>query len=520
MAVESIWLALLGLGVLAGIFSGIPVYLVISGVPLIIALLAGWNGAFDLTFLQAIPQRIYGIMDNPLLHAIPLFVLMGSLLERTGISERMLTTIGQAMGGTRTSLSLSVLIVSTLIAAMTGVIGATITMLALISLPVLLQCGVPKRTATGLICAAGTLGQIIPPSIVLIILGDQLSTIHMEVEHSRGNFSPDPVSVGDLFAGAIVPGLVLVGLYSVYIVLLFRFRSRDSERKRANIATSPGTISWRQLALALVPVLLIVGVLGSILTGIATPSEAAAIGVAGTLLIAGAKAGSFSPPNRIATLLSIASLVLLLMLKLAGSSPDIASTGTNLFLAGMATLMLLCGLAWASLLVHRSGFLLPAFGDTLSLTGIIFAIVMAASILSLVFRGFGGDLMIESIFADLPGGKWTLLLLSMVLIFALGFVLEFIEIVLIAVPVVGPLLLGAGFDPVWLGVMIALNLQTSFLTPPFGLALFYFRSVAPKSITTSDMYQAIIPFVLLQIAAMLLLTIFPAMATWLPGHLY
>jgi len=463
MGIEGIWLLALGLGLLAGIMSGIPVYLVISGLPILTAAIAGYFGVFDLAFLQAIPQRIFGIMDNSLLHSIPLFILMGTLLERSGVSERMLMTVNALMGGSKTGITLSVLIVSTLIAAITGIIGATITMLTLISLPAMLNSGVPRRTATGLICASGTLGQIIPPSIVLILLGDQISNAHQQAQHANGNFSPDPVSVGDLFAGALLPGLVLVGLYAIYVVVLFhRVEGRSpnlSAIKNASSIKPQAKVrpSWPELAIALTPVLLIIAVLGSIIAGIATPTEAATIGVCGALLLAGKR--------------------------------TIAILG-------------------------------PVFLNTIRITGIIFAIVVAASILSLVFRGFGGDEFVQGVFADLPGGRWTMLAMAMLLMFFLGFVLEFIEIVLIVVPVVGPLLMAAGFDPVWLGVLIALNLQTSFLTPPFGLALFYFRSAAPPSITSLDIYRAIVPFVLLQLAAMVLLILFPALATWLPGLLY
>jgi tripartite ATP-independent transporter DctM subunit len=458
MVTEGIWLLVLVLGLLGGILSGVPVYLAIAGLPLLIAGFASLVGAFDLSFLNAIPQRLFGIMGNSLLHSIPLFILMGTLLEQAGISERMLVNIHRFMGGTRSSITLSVLIVSTLIAAITGVIGATIAMLTLISLPAMLRLGVPQKTATGLICASGTLGQIIPPSIVLILLGDQISNAHQQAQHANGNFSPDPVSVGDLFAGALLPGLVLVALYGIYVTGLFHV-GKGASLPRANPASEihEDEISWPVLISSLKPVLLIITVLGSILSGIATPTEAATIGVLGAMLIAGRKIA-----------VSIA----------------------------------------------------PAFIATIRLTGIIFAIVIAASILSLVFRGFGGDELISEIFGNLPGGKWTMLIVAMMLIFVLGFVLEFIEIVLIVVPVMGPLLLAEGFDPVWLGVLIAVNLQTSFLTPPFGLALFYFRSAAPRSITTLDIYKAVTPFVLLQLVAMAFLILFPQLATWLPSLLY
>ncbi|MCR9087876.1 MAG: TRAP transporter large permease subunit [Rhodobacteraceae bacterium] len=499
--VENLWLITLGVALLGGILSGLPVMMVLAGVPVAVAALAASAGAFDLVFLQAYPQRIFGVMGNGLLIAVPLFVLMGTLLERSRLAERMLLSAAEAMGGSGRALALSVLLVSTLIAASTGIIGATIVMLGLISLPALLQANVPERLASGLVCAAGTLGQIIPPSIVLILLGDQISNAYLDAQQSAGNFAPDPVTIGDLFAGALLPGAMLVGFYALWVIWRLPATPRAP--------TDRGTASTMKLVADIVPpVLLIVAVLGAILAGVATPTEAAAVGAAGALLLT---AGTEAPRLQWVLAAGTAAGFAIVALKLVGIAPVpilFALTG-----------LLLVALVLAAALTFRTGALGEAFAQTVQVSAMIFGIILAASMLSLVFRGFGGDDVVHDLLTALPGGPTGMLLATLLVVFLLGFVLEFVEIVFITVPIVGPVLL-QHVDPVWFAVLLALNLQTSFLTPPFGFALFYFRSVAPPEITTAQIYRAIVPFVLIQLAALALVLALPPLATWLPSVLF
>lgn len=517
MEAETLWVLFLAGSLLAGLLTGLPVLFVIAGVPTLIALIAALFGAFEPVYFQAVPQRIFGIMENRLLLAVPLFVLVGVMLDRSKQAERMLNNITRAVGGSRTGLALSVILVSALIAASTGIIGATIVMLGTITLPSMLRAGIDERTSSGLICACGTLGQIIPPSIVLILLGDQVSNAYIEAQQIAGNFAPDPVTVGDLFAGALLPGLLLVGLYALYAVVRLRGGAAPAPK-----APAPEPMALSELLLGTLPTLaLIVAVLGSILMGVATPTEAAGVGVAGTLLIALAQTG-----RRHAWLAGmLAGLTCLLLLASgAGIRADFAAGALvmgpqTLLLAGLVALLGL-GLLYACTVLLRAGILGPAIVETLIVSGMIFGIIIAASILSLVFRGFGGDEMVADLLHGLPGGTWGMLALTMLVIFLLGFLLEFVEIIFIVIPIVGPILLQQDISPVWFAVLVAMNLQTSFLTPPFGFALFYYRSVAPPQIRTASIYRAIVPFVAIQIAAIGLLALFPGLATWLPGVLF
>jgi len=518
MSVDIVWLLLMALAVFACILSGVPVLLAIAGAPTLIALLAASMGDFDLVFFQAVPQRVFGIMSNPLLLAVPLFVFMGLLLEKSHQAERMLKSLSAALGGNQSALALSVVLVSALIAASTGIIGATIVMLGTIMLPALLKAGVNKHMSSGLICASGTLGQIIPPSIVLILLGDQVSNAYFEAQQEAGNFAPDPVTVGDLFAGALLPGLLLVVFYAGYVLLRLRGAAADAGDGAGNTRVT----GW-ELTLSIAPTLgLIVAVLGSILVGIATPTEAASVGVAGALLIAAAgQGGAYSRAALVCAVLAILLLVLrqLGFLGLEFSSGRISWTALSLVSVAL-TLGALFLLFTVSASLVKNGVLLLALRETVTITGMIFGIVIAASILSLVFRGFDGDEHVAELLQALPGGAYGMLLLTMLVIFLLGFILEFVEIIFIVVPIVGPIILQTDISPVWFAVLIALNLQTSFLTPPFGFALFYFRSVAPEDIRTSQIYVAVIPFVAIQLLALALVAAFPALATWLPDVLF
>jgi len=524
MSIESLWLALLVFSLLLAIMSGMPVMLAISGIPILIALCAAGFGHFDLSFFGAFPQRIFGIMDNTLLIAIPLFIMMGVLLERSKVAEKMLLIMARFFGNSPSGLAYSVLIVSTLIAASTGIIGATIVMLGLISLPAMLKSGLSQRLSSGLICASGTLGQIIPPSIVLILLGDQISNAYIEAQQNIGNFAPDPVSVGDLFAGAIFPGLLLVLLYAAYVFIHEKFIETRKKQPTYKVISAQKIIFSDVCRIFLPPILLIISVLGAILAGVATPTEAAAVGVAGTLLIAA------SNSQKTTTLLQhlilcgvISAFGLIVLVSFNWVNIDLNTPSQALTLGFVAALLmsltLISAIVYSAYRLLLDSVLQQSLRQTVSVSGMVFAIIIAASMLSLVFRGFGGDELVAQLLEKLPGEKWGALLAVMLVIFLLGFVLEFVEILFIVIPLVGPVILAMDFNPIWIAIMIALNLQTSFLTPPFGFALFYFRSVAPSRLKTIDIYKSVIPFVLIQILAMGILVAYPALVTWLPEQL-
>ncbi|ARC88192.1 TRAP transporter large permease subunit [Rhodovulum sp. MB263] len=507
---EGVLLALL-LGLFGGILSGIPAMLAIAGVPLVTALIASAFGLFDLSFLNFFPGRVWGVMSNRLLMAVPLFVLMGVLLERAQLAERMLGVLGRLTRGSPRGMGLSVLAFSALIAASTGIIGATVVMLVLISLPAMRSAGIDKRLAAGLICASGTLGQVIPPSIILVLLGDQIGNVYLEAQQAAGNFAPDPVSVGDLFAGALLPGLMLVAIYAVYVAL----RLGPAPEPRAPREAVPVS---EILFTFLPPVLLILAVLGSILAGVATTTEAAALGAVGALLMAAQRAGGSAFGRGLIASAGLAALLLVGM-GMAGLGRAALGTLPGLLALG-AAILIATGTLMAGLRTWRAGLLQGALSDTIRISGMVFGIVVAASLLSLVFRGFGGDHLVEELMAGLPGGGMTAIFLVMAVIFVLGFILEAVEIIYIVVPLLGPPILGSDISPVWFAILIAMNLQTSFLTPPFGFALFYFRSVAPPDITTLDTYRGVLPFVALQLVALGVLVALPELATWLPQTIF
>ncbi|MFL2527586.1 MAG: TRAP transporter large permease subunit [Candidatus Azotimanducaceae bacterium] len=439
------------------LIAGYPVALTLAGVALIFALIGSIFGSFNPSDLGFAAGRLFGLVTNQTLIAIPLFVFMGVTLEKTKIAETLLSDLSNLFGRSQSGLAVTVILVGALMAASTGIVGATVVTMSLMALPVMLNAGYDARLAAGTISATGTLGQIIPPSIALVLLGDVLSNAYQQAQLNQGIFAPKSVSVGDLFAGAIVPGLCLVVLYLLYVYtnLLFSKNKIDSKQ------SSDQKFSVFSLLLSLSPpLLLIFAVLGSIILGYATPTEAAGIGAAGAILI-----GLVTKRLEFSTIKAISE-------------------------------------------------------STLSTTGMVFFILIGASIFSLVFRGFGGDEQIQSVFDAMPGGVTTALIVVMVVIFLLGFILDFIEITFVVVPIVGPVLLAMGVDPIWLGVVIAINLQTSFLTPPFGFALFYLRGVAPANVETKDIYLGAVPFVGLQILILILLFIYPSIATWLPTKLY
>ena len=422
------WVALLLFAtVIVVLLAGFPVAFTLGGTALLFAAAGTAAGIFNDALLSSLPNRVFGIMSNETLVAVPLFVFMGVTLERARIAEELLDTLSRLFGALRGGLGISVTLVGMLLAASTGIVGATVVTMGLLSLPTMLRRGYSPEVATGTICASGTLGQIIPPSIILVMLGDVMSSAYQQAQLEMGLFSPKTVSVGDLFAGALIPGLLLVVLYILYLVAAAFFRPALMPAYERG---DDDVVSFLQILRALLPpLLLIFAVLGSILAGFATPTEAAGVGGMGAILI-----------------------------------------GPSLF--------------------------------------------------SLVFRGFGGDDGVHAVLASLPGGMAGAVFVVMLVMFLLGFVLDFIEITFVVVPIVGPVLLAMGLDPVWLGVMIAINLQTSFLTPPFGFALFYLRGVAPPSVTTQQIYRGVIPFVAIQLGALLLLALFPELVTWLPGKIY
>ena len=436
--------------------AGYPVAATLAGVGLLFAFIGIIFGIFDATILGFIPSRVFGIVTNQTLVAVPLFVLMGITLERTEIAKTLLESMSRLFSKFPGGLGLAVIIVGMLMAASTGIVGATVVTMGLLALPTLLEKGYDPKLATGTIAATGTLGQIIPPSIALVLLGDVLSNAYQQAQLQQGVFAPKTVSVGDLFAGALIPGIVLVAMYSLFML----FQTTKKEHNGVAVEkTRPKGNSYGLIKGFAPPFILIISVLGSILFGYATPTEAAALGAMGSLFLAALNRNlSFSILHEISQ-------------------------------------------------------------STMRTTAMVFFILLGASIFSLVFRGFGGDDLVQSFFADMPGGVWGAVAVVMVVIFFLGFILDFIEITYVVVPIVGPSLMALGVDPIWLGVLIAVNLQTSFLTPPFGFALFYLRGVAPQSISTSTIYRGVMPFVTLQLCLLGFLCLWPKLATWLPSVL-
>ena len=503
------------------ILLGFPIAFTLGGTALLFAGIGYLIGVFDLAFLGLFPNRLYGVMMNDVLIAVPLFVFMGVMLERSKVAEDLLNNMGQLFGSLRGGLGISVSVVGALLAASTGIVGATVVTMGLLSLPTMLKRGYDPALACGSIAAAGTLGQIIPPSIVLVVLGDQISNAHQEAQRALGNWAPDPVSVGDLFAGALIPGFVLVGLYILY-QLLIAFIRADASPSISKSELSGGAEIGPVLKALAAPFMLIIVVLGSILLGIATPTEAASVGAVGAILLAADRLVQNKPlPVLLAWGGFLGLIVLTAYLDLrVGRSELSALDRYGMIAATILCLLVAYGMMTALFRAQKSGILVQVVRTTLKITAMVFMIVIGAQLFSLVFRGFGGDETVHALLAEMPGGAVGAMALVMVLIFVLGFFLDFIEITFVVVPIVGPFLLQLGLDPVWLGVMIAMNLQTSFLTPPFGLALFYLRGVAPSSVTTMQIYRGAIPFVVIQLLMLGLLALFPGMATWLPHVMF
>ena len=440
---------------------GYPVALTLAGVSLGFAILGAALHVMNLALLGALPARIFGVMSNDVLLAIPLFIFMGVMLERSRIAEDLLETMGRLFGALPGGLGFSVIVVGVLLAAAKGVVGATTVTMGLIVLPTMLRHGYDKALAAGTVAATATLAQIFPPATVLVLLGDQLSNSYQAAQLAQGNFAPQTVSVADLFAGAIIPGLVLVLLYLFYLIGIAIF----FPQKSPPIAPDPDAprgfaLARRLIAVLIAPIALILAVLGSILGGVATPTEAASVGAVGAILLAALRSGA-------------------------------------------------------------TGLLMPVMVRTTQITSMIFVILIGATLFSLVFRGLGGDVMVERALTNLPGGVAGATLAVMAALFLLGFVMDAFEIIFVVVPIVAPVLLKMpGVDPVWLGIMMAVNLQTSYMHPPLGPTLFYLRGVAPPQITTMHIYVGVIPFVLIQLAMLVMLWVWPGLASWLPHALY
>ena len=426
---------------LALIFTGYPVAFALAGTALIFAVLGVQAGYLDWHLLFALPERIFGIMSNYVLLAVPFFIFMGIVLQRSRLADDLLTTIGKLFGPLRGGLALAVIFVGTLMAAATGVVGASVVAMGVISLPVMLRYGYSTELSCGVILASGTLGQIIPPSIVLVVLADQMG-----------------ISVGDLFIGGLVPGLMLAGLYALYAIGVAIFRPAAAPALPAEVRDVHGIQLARQVMLVMLPPLvLILLVLGSIFAGVATPTEAGALGAVGAML-----------------------------------------------------------LAW----VHRRlswKVVGEAANYTMRLTTMVMFLLIGSTAFTLVFRGLSGDVWIESLLTNLPGGKIGLLVVSNLVIFVLGFFLDFFEIAFIIIPLLVPAARALGVDLVWFGVMVGMNLQTSFLTPPFGFALFYLRGVAPPEVQTKQIYRAVVPFIVIQLIGLGLIVVFPRLVTGLVG---
>lgn len=439
------------------LLAGYPVAITLSGTAILLGFIGYILDIFPLVLLSVLPNRIFGILTNETLIAVPLFIFMGVMLEKSGQANQLLENMTRMWRGKRAGLIYSILIVGVLMAASTGIVGATVVTMGILSLPLMIKWNYNKKISTGIICASGTLGQIIPPSIVLVLLADVFQGANEQASSISGDLAPNPVSSVDLFAGAIIPGLLLVILYAFWITICSKFRpelfpvNKNNFGKKIKLFEIFSTI--------LPPITLIVIVLGSILFGIATPTESASLGALGSIII------------------------------------SLRKKEMNFYIINQVCL------------------------ETVKITSMVFFILIGASLFSLVFRGFGGDIIVENFITNSPGGPFYSFIIIMVIIFILGFFLDFFQIVFVIVPIVGPSLIALGYDPVWLALMFAINLQTSFLTPPFGFALFYLRGIAPKEIKTSDIYQGVIPFILLQIFLLIILFRFPKIITWLPTQI-
>ena len=427
------------------LLSGFPVAFILSGISLLFAFIGILFGFFDYSYLMAFPARLFGVMGNQNLLAVPLFIFMGLILEKTKIAESLIQDMNILFNNSNSGLAISVVVVGALMAASTGIVGASVVTLGLLTYPVLIKNGYSPSVASGTICASGTLGQIIPPSLVLILLADVLSSSYQQAQLNMGIFNPESITIADLFLGAILPGLMLPIFYIIYLKSLkIKTVNNELSNKKSNILS------------VIYPLSLMFVVLGSIIFGIATPSEAAGIGALGAIILAYSK--------------------------------------NNL----------------SKLILDKCVF------ESIKLTSMVFMILIGAILFSLVFRGLEGEEFIHKFLVEMPDNKFMTLFIVLLIMFLLGFILDFIEITFIVIPLIGPALFTLGFDPLWIGILIALVLQTSFITPPFGFSLFYLRGVLPRNVKTTEIYKGIIPFLLIQVFLVIVVFIFPDLATALP----
>ena len=503
------------------ILSGFPVAFGIAGIAVLFAYLGWVAGAMDIGLLGAFSQRVFGLISNQVLIAIPLFIMMGALLEKSQVAEDLLDMMGRAFGQLRGGLGISVVLVGALLAASTGIVGATVVAMGLIALPAMLKANYSPPVACGIVCTAGTLGQIIPPSTLLIILADVMSNAFQQAQYEQGKFIVEALSVGQFFAAAMFTGLLLVLLYLIYILLRGALRPADLPPADLD-RPPPAPPNVQEILVGIAPpVLLIIAVLGSILGGVATPTEAASVGAVGALLLAGFRAGR----NRVLILGGAAALLLLAIaaglfpIRMQRSDLSAVEWGLGalfilLAIAGAASVAAAARSSWQTRVLHA------AATSAMMMTTMIFATILAAGMFSLVFIGLGGEDRVHAILASLPGGPVGALAFTMLVVFVLGFFLDFVEISVIVLPLVAPALILLGHDPLWLGILLAINLQTSFLTPPFGFSLFYLRAAAPPRISTGQIYQGVLPFIVLQVVGIFLVWLFPGVATWLPSAVF
>lgn len=508
------------------VLSGAPIAFVLAGSAAIFAVIGWYAGVLNFNLIGALPTRVFNTMISETLIAIPLFIFMGMVLERSRIAEELLRTMGSLFGQLRGGLGISVTLVGALLAASTGIVGATTVTMGLMALPVMLRYGYGPAYSSGVICSAGTLGQIIPPSTVIIIMGEVLASAYQQAQHKLGNFAAKTVSVGELFSGALLPGLLLVGIYILYQLVVGVVRPELCPPLPREAAVG-GRGSGRAphlgdvLKVLFPPLALIVAVLGSILGGVATATEGAAVGAVGATILAGLRSGR----NRWATWMAVGGVVLLFVLAarydLRLGRPNAAAFDQNMLrFAGLVAVASLVALAVIWFDLFRDRILVAAMSATARTTAMIFTIVIGATLFSLVFRGLGGEVRIERILESVPGGAHGALIAVLIMMFFLGMFLDYVEITIIVIPVVGPPILAGGVDPIWFGTLVALVMQTSFLTPPVGYTLAYLRSVAPPSVTTQAIWLGAIPFVGLQLLAVVIVYFLPGIATWLPSKLF
>lgn len=509
------------------VLSGVPIAFVLGGTAAIFACIGWLAGVLNFNLIGALPTRVFSTMVSETLIAIPLFIFMGMILERSRIAEDLLRTMGSLFGSLRGGLGISVTLVGALLAASTGIVGATTVTMGMMALPVMLRYGYGPAHASGIICSAGTLGQIIPPSTVIIIMGEVLASAYQQAQHKMGNFAADTVSVGELFSGALLPGIMLVGIYILYQLFIGFVRPELSPalpREASVVEGNPkeSRTHYIDVIKALLPPLaLIIAVLGSILGGIATATEGAAVGAVGATILAGLRSGR----NRWATWVAVGGVIILFVLAarydLRLGRPNATALNTNMLrLAGIVAIVSFLALAVIWYELFRDKILVPAMSNTARTTSMIFTIIIGATLFSLVFRGLGGDVRIERMLDAVPGGINGAMIAVLLLMFFLGMFLDYVEITIIVIPVVGPPLLASGIDPIWFGTLVAMVMQTSFLTPPVGYTLAYLRSVAPSSVTTKAIWLGALPFVGLQLLGVIIVYFVPGLATWLPSLLF